>query len=132
MQTFLPYSNFSDSAKCLDMRRLNKQRLEALQLLKGQWKHHPASKMWRGYEIRLAKYGLAICEEWIARGYVDNLKPKFIEYLENNLRPDEAPPWLGGVIHANHRARLLAKKFDYYQQFGWLEEPTEINYWPVK
>lgn len=33
MQTFLPYPDFEQSAKCLDMRRLGKQRVEVLQLL---------------------------------------------------------------------------------------------------
>ncbi len=34
MQTFLPYPDFNKSAKCLDMRRLGKQRVECLQILK--------------------------------------------------------------------------------------------------
>lgn len=34
MQTFLPYPSFSESAKVLDYRRLGKQRVEVLQLLK--------------------------------------------------------------------------------------------------
>ena len=33
MQTFLPTSNFAESAKYLDYRRLGKQRVEVLQLL---------------------------------------------------------------------------------------------------
>lgn len=33
MQTFLPYADFSMSAKCLDYRRLGKQRVEAMQIL---------------------------------------------------------------------------------------------------
>jgi hypothetical protein len=41
MQTFLPYKSFKDSARCLDNKRLGKQRVEALQLLKtlkqGEW-----------------------------------------------------------------------------------------------
>ena len=32
MQTFLPYQNFIKSAKCLDYKRLGKQRVEALQI----------------------------------------------------------------------------------------------------
>ena len=32
MQTFLPYSDFIKSAKCLDYRRLGKQRVEAWQI----------------------------------------------------------------------------------------------------
>ncbi len=34
MQTFLPFSLYKDSAKCLDYRRLGKQRIECLELLK--------------------------------------------------------------------------------------------------
>lgn len=33
MQTFLPYSSFSESVKCLDWQRLGKQRAEAKQML---------------------------------------------------------------------------------------------------
>ena len=63
MQTFLPTSNFAESAKYLDYRRLGKQRVEVLQLLnsfhkpnyKG-WKNHPAREMWRGYENALVMY----------------------------------------------------------------------------
>lgn len=33
MNTFLPYADFAQSAKCLDRQRLGKQRVEALQLL---------------------------------------------------------------------------------------------------
>jgi len=34
MQTFLPYASFAKSAACLDNRRLGKQRVEAMQILK--------------------------------------------------------------------------------------------------
>ena len=33
MQTFLPFSNFFDSAQCLDRSRLGKQRVEAKQII---------------------------------------------------------------------------------------------------
>src|SRR4051812_49870546 len=56
MQTFLPYAGFTASAEVLDPKRLGKQRVETLQVLRGLtlptygWRHHPAVKMWRGYE----------------------------------------------------------------------------------
>ena len=87
--------------------------------------------MWAGYHAALASYGLLMCQEWIKRGYKDSLTPKFLEYIEK-LGPLILPPWIGGPIHSNHRARLLAKDFNYYSQFGWSEKPTETNYWPVK
>ncbi|MDT5035120.1 MAG: hypothetical protein QOE03_305, partial [Micromonosporaceae bacterium] len=56
VQTFLPYPEFATSARVLDQRRLGKQRVEAIQVLRGLivpgygWRHHPAVKMWAGYE----------------------------------------------------------------------------------
>lgn len=53
MQTFLPYKSFAESAACLDNKRLGKQRVEVLQILKALhnpsygWQNHPAVKMCR-------------------------------------------------------------------------------------
>jgi len=77
VQTFLPYANFAASAAVLDVRRLGKQRVEALQILRALtrevygWKRHPAVLMWAGYEEGLAAYGLTMCAEWIDRGHAD-------------------------------------------------------------
>ncbi|GAB3960278.1 hypothetical protein GCM10029978_009170 [Actinoallomurus acanthiterrae] len=66
MQTFLPYADFAATARVLDPRRLGKQRVEALQVLRGLtvpgygWRHHPAVRMWAGYEEALTRYGLEI------------------------------------------------------------------------
>ena len=54
MQTFLPYADFAETARVLDQRRLGKQRVEALQVLRALfipgygWRHHPVVRMWRG------------------------------------------------------------------------------------
>ncbi len=54
MQTFLPDPDFTVSAQLLDTRRLGKQRVEALQVLRALtresygWKSHPAVLMWGG------------------------------------------------------------------------------------
>lgn len=47
MQTFLPYPNFTASAATLDDRRLNKQVVEAWQILTGRVpnRNHPACLM---------------------------------------------------------------------------------------
>ncbi len=58
MQTFLPEADFQDTAEHLDRKRLIKQSVENLQILKslagmyssGAWSNHPAVKMWRGHE----------------------------------------------------------------------------------
>ncbi|HZE02498.1 MAG TPA: MSMEG_6728 family protein, partial [Pseudonocardiaceae bacterium] len=78
MQTFLPYPDFAASAVALDRRRLGKQRVEALQILRALtrerygWKHHPAVRMWAGYEEALACYAMEICAEWVRRGHADS------------------------------------------------------------
>ena len=82
MQTFLPFPDYNKSAKALDYRRLGKQRVECKQILKALdgssgWKSHPAVLMWKGYEYQLCLYAITICEEWVFRGYKDNLLPFF-------------------------------------------------------
>jgi hypothetical protein len=78
LQTFLPYPDFAASAVVLDRRRLGKQRVEALQILRALtrerygWKHHPAVRMWAGYEEALACYAMEICAEWVRRGHADS------------------------------------------------------------
>ena len=54
MQTFLPYRSFSFSAGILDSRRLNKQIVEAYQIITGRVpnKNHPACLMWKGHECK--------------------------------------------------------------------------------
>lgn len=77
MQTFLPYPDFAATARVLDPRRLGKQRVETLQVLRALtvpgygWRHHPAARMWAGYEEALVRYGLEICAVWCAMGRAD-------------------------------------------------------------
>lgn len=133
MQTFMPYPDFQSSASALDWRRLGKQRLEVLELLttdNPSRLNHPARKMWAGYEWQLAEYGLIICREWKHRGYHDSLYLR-IEMQQMLARECPLPPWFGGEIHANHRARLLQKDPEHYTQFGWSELPCLDNYWPL-
>ena len=77
MQTFLPFPDFVPSARALDQKRLGKQRVETIQVLRGLiqpgygWRHHPAVKMWTGYEEALVRYGLDMCGVWVATGRAD-------------------------------------------------------------
>jgi hypothetical protein len=138
MQTFLPYASFKESAKCLDMKRLGKQRVEVLQLLnsfhkpdyKG-WKNHPAREMWRGYENALVRYGQFICLEWTSRGYKDTCYQKISEHFDNSKTCVE-PSWIGREdIHLSHKSRLIQKFPDHYKPL-WPEAPDNLEYvWPV-
>ena len=120
VNTFLPYPDFVQTAKALDYKRLGKQRVEAwqiLQALRGQtkgWINHPASKMWRGHERALCEYGVAICDEWIARGYKDTMRERFIA-VHSDLPDTGLPVWIGkDQFHASHQSNLKRKDPDHY------------------
>lgn len=110
------------SAQDLDNKRLGKQRVEAFQILKANlgltvgWRNHPAAVMWRGYEGSLCNYALAICDEWIKRGYNDSIKPQVQEIMKT--LPEESyqtPWWLGNEqLHESHQSNLRRKNPIYY------------------
>lgn len=140
MQTFLPFSDFSASAWCLDRRRLGKQRVETLQIMtalmtgKG-WVSHPATLMWRRYEYALLQYQEACCIEWTEkRGYKDTCLEQTKEVYYKNRRWAEeklTPHWLGDIVfHTSHRSNLLRKDPEYYAQyFPWIS--NHLDYvWP--
>ena len=140
MQTFLPYDDFNRTARCLDTKRLGKQRVECLQIYKSltistyRWKQHPAVKMWAGYEFCLLAYALVICEEWIARGYKDTvLKQIQAEYIQQVIGNDHmlVPKWFGlAEFHDSHKSALLFKNPTHYGVFNWNVEPKLQYYWP--
>lgn len=150
MQTFLPDPDFAHSARALDNRRLGKQRVEALQILRALtyptygWRSHPAVLMWAGYEEALVAYALAICDEWDARGFADTVRTTIQEDARraglNRIRTQDElsaagalPPWLGRhSIHLSHRSALLRKDPDAYR-LVFPDDPDDLPYdWPVR
>lgn len=142
MQTFLPYADFRETASVLDYRRLGKQRVEAFQIFRAMngetkgWRNHPAVLMWNGYETALALYAIAICDEWIARGYKDSMRPRFQQMLED-LEPalqtqTTFPSWLGlEEFHKSHQSNLIRKFPEHYKPL-WPDVPENLEYvWPV-
>lgn len=140
MQTFLPYPNFTQTARCLDRQRLGKQRVETLQILnaltdptKG-WQTHPATNMWRGHEQTLVAYGLTICEEWIRRGYKDTCLQKMLnlQELHHENWNTSQPTWLGDpALHLSHQSNLLRKNPDHYSTYFQNVSPDLPYIWPV-
>ncbi|AGL21327.1 MSMEG_6728 family protein [Actinoplanes sp. N902-109] len=149
MQTFLPYPDFVASAKVLDQKRLGKQRVETVQVLRGLvqpgygWRHHPAVKMWIGYEEALVRYGLDMAGVWTATGRADTTAATLladvaaarnltvIRTQEDLAASDEVPPWLGDeALHLSHRSALLRKDPAFYGPvFGTI--PADLPYvWP--
>jgi hypothetical protein len=139
MQTFLPFKSFTESAKCLDYKRLGKQRVECFQIFRALsdpnygWQNHPAVKMWRGYEKSLLVYSIIICKEWRSRGYKDTMLDRFkILHKPFKAIPTIYPHWLGlKRFHASHRSNLLRKDSLFYSRYKW-KEPSSLEYvWPV-
>ncbi|MFG3104907.1 MSMEG_6728 family protein [Streptomyces sp. NPDC048182] len=149
MQTFLPHPGFRESALALDRRRLGKQRVEALQVLRGLivpgygWRRHPAVRMWRGYEEAMVRYGLEICRVWREAGHQDSCAASLVAGFEAE-RPGtpvrdqaglaaagELPPWLGdAAFHRSHRSALLRKDPETYAAL-FPGVPDDLPYvWP--
>ncbi|MFF7296166.1 MSMEG_6728 family protein [Streptomyces sp. NPDC008265] len=146
MQTFLPFSSFDASAAALDPRRLGKQRVEAVQVLRGLvvpgygWHRHPAVRMWAGYEEALVRYGLVICGVWTAAGRADTCAVTLVEDFGPRRPPrtqeelaavGELPPWLGvPEFHRSHQSALVRKDPDFYRQ-RFPGVPDDLPYvWP--
>lgn len=157
MQTFLPYSDFQQSVACLDYRRLGKQRVEAFQLLRGifgvphtnGWSNHPAMRMWRNYPYALAEYYNATLDEWVRRGYNNNMQHVKLLKWSIHIPPpvnssargqyrihavvtpcDKAmPEWLcDDRLHNTHRSNLMCKDSEWYSRFNW-DVPINLDYW---
>ncbi|MGW1604199.1 MSMEG_6728 family protein [Streptomyces eurythermus] len=149
MQTFLPDSDFRRSALLLDRRRLGKQRVEALQVLRGLtvpgygWRRHPAVRMWSGYEEALVRYGLEICRVWREQGHQDSCAASLVaDYAGTRpgahvrdqaalARAGELPPWLGdAAFHRSHQSALVRKDPETYADL-FPGVPDDLPYvWP--
>ncbi|KAA0108504.1 MSMEG_6728 family protein [Mycolicibacterium sp. P9-22] len=150
MQTFLPYPSFTESAMVLDVKRLGKQRVETIQVLRALtvpgygWRHHPAAAMWAGYEEAVVRYGLDMCAVWVDQGRADTCATTLAADLSQatriaNVRTQvqleddgDAPPWLGDPdFHRSHRSALVRKDPEFYgPQFPGVEDGLPYV-WPV-
>lgn len=151
MQTFLPSPDFAETARLLDDRRLGKQRVEALQVLRALtratygWKAHPAVLMWAGYEEALVAYALAVCEDWCGRGHRDTVATTIVEdfhaaFGNERVRTQaeltaagELPPWLfDEALHRSHRSALVRKDPSFYRP-RFSDVPDDLAYvWPAR
>jgi hypothetical protein len=158
MQTFLPFADFEQSVRALDTKRLGKQRVETLQVMRALtvegygWRHHPVAKMWTGHRASLMEYQDATCAEWERRGFADTCREKTLAVLAepsllmrrslrtitgDDLAAYEAgdrqpPPWFGrDDLHASHRSNLLRKDPEFYGAL-FPDTPEHLEYvWPV-
>lgn len=150
MQTFLPYPEFDRSARTLDQKRLGKQRVEVIQIIRALtwsgygWAHHPAVLMWRDHEEALGRYGLTCCEVWTARGFADTCADTIRTDLSaagvTSVRSqtalaaaDALPPWLGDErLHHSHQSALVRKEPSHYSATFPGVASDVPAYWPVR
>jgi hypothetical protein len=150
MQTFTPYSDFEASLRTLDQKRLGKQRVEVIQIVRAltvpgyAWSSHPAVLMWKGYEEALGRYGLTSCEIWLERGFGDSCAATIaadladfgvitIRSYAELAEAGALPPWLFDEhVQESHRSALVRKDPEHYRpQFG--DVPDDLEYvWPVR
>ena len=150
MQTFLPYSDFAATARVLDDKRLGKQRVEVIQIVRAltwpqyAWQSHPVVLMWKGHEEALGRYGVTMCEAWTARGFGDTCAETITADLSTagvtairsyeDLATDGAlPGWIfDPALHRSHRSNLIRKDPGHYSPL-FPDVPDDLPYvWPVR
>jgi len=137
MQIFLPYPDFRESLRVLDNKRLGKQRVETYQIIsaitrrpkldgtpyKG-WLNHPCTIMWKDYVEALKVYMNISIEEWIGRGFKNTME------IETIPKSFTYPPFIGNDrFHSSHIANLLKKEPEFYNKYGWIENPSDPYVW---
>jgi hypothetical protein len=151
MQTFTPYADFEQALRTLDLKRLGKQRVEVIQIVRAltvpgyAWSSHPAVLMWKGYEEALGRYGLTSCEIWTERGFGDSCAATItadlrvagiaeIRTYAELAAADALPPWLfDEAVQRSHRSSLLRKDPEHYGPLFPPDTPRDVDYvWPVR
>ncbi|MBA8793015.1 hypothetical protein FHX74_000609 [Friedmanniella endophytica] len=137
--------------RTLDVKRLGKQRVEVIQIVRAltvpgyAWANHPAVLMWKGFEEALGRYGLLACTLWTAHGFGDtcadtiraDLAAAGITGIRSWPELDAAgalPGWLGDeTLHRSHRSALLGKDPHHYGPLFPADTPADLPYhWPVR
>ena len=150
MQTFTPYADFDAAARVLDTKRLGKQRVEVVQIVRAltvpgyAWANHPAVLMWRGFEEALGRYGLIVCAVWREHGFGDTCAAtitadlaqagvqRFRTYPEL-AAADALPAWLfDPELQRSHQSALVRKDPTHYRPY-FPDVPDDLPYvWPVR
>ncbi len=150
MQTFLPYSDFDETARALDRKRLGKQRVEVIQIVRALtrpgygWASHPAVLMWKGYEEALGRYGVSVCDVWVEQGFGDTCAATIgadlrtigvtsIRSYQQLAAEGALPAWLfDPALHRSHQSALVRKDSGHYRRL-FPDVPDDLPYvWPVR
>lgn len=125
MKTFTPYADVEQSLRSLDLKRLGKQQVEVIRIVRAlrAWicLSHPAVLIWKGREEALSRYGLTACDVWTEHGFADtcavtiaaDLATAGVTRIRSHQHVAEAealPPWLFDEdLQRSRRSSLLAK-----------------------
>lgn len=147
MQTFLPYLSFTKVANILDNKRLNKQIVEAWQILTDRVpnKNHPACLMWKNNKGTLIIYIKRLCKEYTERFDKVHAVQEKINELDTTPYHDKDIFFISNdseranILCMSHKVNLLRKNFTYYREkFGietdsceFLNEYPEGYFWPI-
>lgn len=127
----MPWPSFDESARALDKQRLQKQIVEAYQVVRcgtgavKAWRSHPAVTMWALHLEALTRYAAACTESYNKRGgsgqLVITLANRELDRFHRE-QPDDAksqllgPPWAVGFapFHVSHQLNLVRKQPGWY------------------
>lgn len=118
MQIFLPSPSCLQTARQLDHRRLNKQIIEAAQILRAidgegkGWRNHPATRMYRPHKNWLQLYRSCL----MAYQQGDLEAASAISRQADAIRP----PFVTDEFCRQHARRLYTKAPELYPQFAVL------------
>lgn len=133
MQVFICDRMMSKSAMMLDNKRLNKQIVEAFQIVENRLPNfnHPAYLFWKNYKEELRMYMFYLCEEYTRRFNKEHkcssicLNPVINSFgFVPNLK----------LVLLSHKVNLLRKNYDWYSKFFQIENLSsypEGYFWSV-
>lgn len=158
MFTYLPYTDFERSARCLTDPILKQQQIDCLDVIEyvfipveykdvgsplercrikveGRWKNHPVSKMWAHYRWALLCYSFAINRECILRGF-DNIESKLKMYgnqvhqkTMTRKFPNQVPKFIYDMkLKLSHRAALIREDPEHYKTIFKVKEDTSLYF----
>ena len=116
MQIFVPFANPLATASCLDVKRRNKQIIEANIIIqriaqkKGSWANHPVVKMYAGH-IGWVQCYLSCLRHYASKDY------KVAQYWAT-MANKSTPPFLTEEFCDQHKRRLYTKNANLYPQFA--------------
>ena len=117
MQVFVCDSSMSRSAQMLDSKRLNKQIVEAFQLVEDRLPnlHHPAYMFWKEHKKELRMYMSCLCAEYTRRYGKEHKCANVASKPTTDSFASFIPEF--DLLLLSHRVNLLRKDENWYSQF---------------